>query len=212
MELNRLRTDYIAGELHRKDLLSSPFEQLRQWINLAIEAKLTEPNAMCLATATAEGYPSNRMVLLRHLDDRGLVFFTNYDSRKGVEIHQNPRGSVVFWWGAFEKQAIVQGRIEKVSEEESNQYFASRPRKSQLAAWTSRQDHVLANREELENAYASCEKKFEGKTVERPPNWGGFRLVPERFEFWQGRRSRLHDRFEYQISQGGGWTIQRLSP
>lgn len=211
MELNRLRKDYLTGELHRKDLSDSPFDQLKNWINLAIEANLTEPNAMCLATATAEGYPSNRMVLLRHLDEQGLVFFTNYNSRKGLEIHQNPRGSVVFWWGSFEKQVIVQGRIEKTSEQESDQYFSSRPRKSQLAAWASQQDTVISNREALEKDYEAYEKKFENKPVERPPNWGGFRLVPERFEFWQGRRSRLHDRFEY-TRKNEKWSIQRLSP
>jgi len=211
MELNRLRKDYLSGELHRKDLSFSPFEQLKNWLTLAVEASLIEPNAMCLSTATSEGYPSNRIVLLRHLDEQGLVFFTNYDSRKGLEIHQNPRGSVVFWWGAFEKQVIVQGRIEKTSVQESDHYFASRPRKSQIAAWSSHQDSVLGNREELESAFDSYEKKFEGKTVERPLNWGGFRLVPERFEFWQGRRSRLHDRFEY-THKTEKWTIQRLSP
>lgn len=211
MELNRLRKEYESGELRRKDLSPSPFEQLQNWLQLAIDAHLIEPHAMCLATATADGYPSNRIVLLRHLDEKGLVFFTNYESRKGTEIQQNPRASCVFWWGAFEKQVIVQGPVEKISQHESDEYFAGRPRKSQIAAWSSRQDKVLSNREELEQAFADNEKKFEGESVARPPNWGGFRLVPERFEFWQGRRSRLHDRFEY-VRKEGGWSIQRLSP
>lgn len=211
MKISHHREEYEKGVLHKKDLLSSPFEQLQQWLELAVSENLTEPYAMTLATCSKEGRPSARVVLLRHLDDKGLVFFTNYTSRKAKEIQQNPLGSLVFWWSALEKQVFVEGKIEKISDKESDLYFSQRPRKTQLGAWASQQDTILENREQLEASYQKYEKEFEGKEVMRPPFWGGFRLIPERFEFWQGRPSRLHDRFEFVID-GDAWKINRLSP
>lgn len=209
MEINR--QEYEKAVLHKKDLAQSPFDQLRSWLDLAVKDKVIEPTAMSLATCSKEGRPSARIVLLRHLDERGLVFFTNYNSRKAKQMTQNPFASVIFWWGQLEKQILIEGTIEKVSEDESNGYFAARPRKSQLGAWASQQDAPLDNREQLELSFQKFEKEFEGKEIPRPPFWGGFRLIPERFEFWQGRPSRLHDRFEY-VKDKDCWKMGRLSP
>lgn len=209
MEINR--QEYEKAVLHKKDLAQSPFAQLRSWLDLAVKEKVIEPTAMSLATCSKEGRPSARIVLLRHLDERGLVFFTNYNSRKAKQMTQNPFASVIFWWGQLEKQILIEGTIEKVTEDESNRYFAARPRKSQLGAWASQQDAPLDNREQLELSFQKFEMEFEGKEIPRPPFWGGFRLIPERFEFWQGRPSRLHDRFEY-VKDKNQWKIGRMSP
>jgi pyridoxamine 5'-phosphate oxidase len=169
-------------------------------------------NAMTLATADKQGRPSARVVLLKALDQRGFVFYTNYNSRKGRELAENPEAALTFYWPHLERQVCVAGTVSRVSPEESDAYFKSRPRGSQIAAWASDQSAVLENREGLQRRWDSIENQFQGKDVPRPPHWGGYVLSPSRLEFWQGRPSRLHDRFCYTRQPGGGWTLERLSP
>lgn len=190
----------------------NPFVQFRRWFADAVEAKLKDPNAMTLATATPDGAPAARVVLLKDIDDRGLVFFTNYESRKGIELAANPRAALCFFWAPLERQVRVEGRVEKVTREESEAYFRTRPRGSQLGAWASRQSAAIAGREPLEARMAELERQYpDGAEVPCPPWWGGYRVVPDAFEFWIGRPSRLHDRFRYSPA-GGGWAVARLAP
>lgn len=212
MSLADLRKDYTLAGLLEKDLAKDPFRQFERWFQEAEGAKLPEPNAMVLATATPDGAPSTRVVLLKGLDGRGFTFFTNYDSRKGRELAANPRASLTFPWVPLERQVIVEGRVVKISREESDAYFHSRPHGSQLGAWASSQSAVISGRQVLEDALKSYEKKYAGQTVPLPPSWGGYRLVPECVEFWQGRRNRLHDRLRYRRETDGSWTIERLAP
>lgn len=200
-------SEYTTGKLDLPDLLADPFEQLREWLDAARRANVIEPNAMTLATATPEGVPSARIVLLRGLDT-GLVFYTNYFSRKGMELTDNSHAAICFWWGALERQVRVEGIVSKVGPEESDRYFASRPHDSQAASAASPQSQIIADREDLEQA---MQELSEQQTIERPENWGGFRLTPNYFEFWQGRKARLHDRFAY-VRQGEAWNIHRLAP
>ncbi len=194
------------------DLDANPFVQFRRWFADAVEAKLPEPNAMTVATATPDGRLSARVMLLKEIDDRGLVFFTNYESRKGRELAANPFAALVFFWPALERQVRVEGRVEKVSREESEAYFHSRPRGSQLGAWASRQSASIPARGPLEARVAELEREYpEGREIPCPPWWGGYRLLPGAFEFWIGRPSRLHDRFRY-TPAAGGWAVARLSP
>ena len=172
---------------------------------------MPEPNAMVLSTCGRDGRPSSRTVLLKGLDGRGFVFYTNYDSRKGRELEGNPRASLLFPWVALERQVIVEGAVTRVAREESEAYFHSRPRLSQLAAWASQQSSIVAGRAVLEDAMRAVDAKHAGREVPVPPHWGGYRLSPESVEFWQGRRSRLHDRLRYR-RDGGAWTVERLSP
>jgi len=199
--------------LEREDLLDDPVAQLRAWLAEAEAAGVPLPNAMGLATAGAEGRPSVRQVLLRGVDVRGLVFFTNYESRKGRELAENPHAGVVFLWKELDRQVTVRGDVEPVTAEESDAYFATRPRDAQLGAWASRQSSVLDNRNQLDAAVAAADGRFPAD-VPRPPYWGGYRLTPEEFEFWQGRRHRLHDRYRYSRVGDGSrrWRIDRLSP
>lgn len=206
------RDAYRQRGLSRRDLAPDPFEQFRRWFAEAEEVEPPEPNAMTLATATRDGRPSARMVLLKGVDERGFVFYTNYESRKGRELAENPWAALVFWWPHMARQVRVEGRVEKVSEAESDAYFRTRPRGSQIGAWASRQSTVIASRAELEARYRQYEAEFEGREVPRPPYWGGYRLVPEVFEFWQGRLNRLHDRFRYRKQPDGSWVIERLAP
>jgi pyridoxamine 5'-phosphate oxidase len=178
----------------------------------AIDANIYEPNAMTLATATNEGLVDARIVLLRDFHSKGLSFFTNYKSIKGQEIRLNKKVCLNFFWPELQRQIRIRGVIEKLPPRSSDLYFASRPRESQIAAWASNQSEKLTNRQELENRYNEYEKKFEGKKVPRPPHWGGYRVKPSYFEFWQGRMSRLHDRIIYQSIRNGRWTIMRLNP
>jgi len=201
--------EYRFGELNEADLAPSPFVQLSGWLNAAKEFAIVEPSAMCVATANAEGRPSARYVLLRGLDERGLVFFTNYESRKGQELAENPFACATFWWAALERQVRVEGRVEKTSAEESDHYFKSRAEQSQLASAASPQSQVVSSRAELEEMVASLAAQAED--FPRPSHWGGYRIVPDRFEFWQGRPARLHDRLGYRLS-GGVWLIERLAP
>src|SRR5688572_17093211 len=194
MSLADLRKDYGLAGLAEKDLARDPFRQFEKWFQEAQAAKLVEPNAMTLATATREGRPSARTVLLKGVDGRGFVFYTNYESRKGRELEVNPRASLMFPWIALERQVIIEGTVMKVSREEAEAYFHSRPLPSQLSAWVSPQSSIVSGRKMLEDAMREVEKKFAGQPVPLPPQWGGYRVAPESVEFWQGRRSRLHDR------------------
>lgn len=211
ININDLRKEYRLKSLEMGDLNLDPFLQFMIWFRQAEKAEATEPNAMSLATVSAEGRPSCRTVLLKGVDETGFLFFTNYDSRKGREIAANPFGCGVFYWRELERQVIIEGGIEKLTREESEIYFASRPRGSQLGAWASHQDQVIESRQVLEQAYRDYGKLYEGKPVPAPIYWGGYRLLPKQFEFWQGREDRVHDRLRY-VREGEAWKIERLSP
>jgi pyridoxamine 5'-phosphate oxidase len=212
MNVADVRREYAREGLRRRDLAADPVEQFLKWL---AEAKAAYPNdftTMVLATADRSGRPSARVVLLKACDERGFVFYSNYGSRKGRELDENPRASLVFYWQAFDRQVRVEGRVEKVDRSESEAYFRSRPLGARIGAWASRQSEVIAGREELERTVRETEERF-GESVPCPGDWGGYRVVPDEIEIWQGRESRLHDRFRYQRSQAGGaWTIERLSP
>lgn len=207
-----MRREYTRAPLRRRDLLANPIDQFNAWLNEAIAARVPEPNAMTLATIAADGGVSSRIVLLKELDQTGFVFFTHYQSRKACEIAAHARVALTFVWLKLGKQVRVRGVAKKISRAASAAYFAQRPRRSQIAAWASRQSSPLASREELEAAYAACEARFAGQEIPCPPWWGGYRVVPDEFEFWQGRRDRLHDRFVYKRGRGSHWTITRLAP
>lgn len=195
------------------DLDADPFVQFRRWYGEALAADPKDANAMTLATASPDGAPSARVVLLKDADDRGLVFFTNYESRKGRELAGNPRAALAFYWPRLERQVRVEGRVERVTREESEAYFRTRPRDSRLGAWASRQSAVIPGREPLEARMAELAAEYgEGLDIPCPPWWGGYRVVPTLFEFWIGRPSRLHDRYRYTPAPGGGWTVARLAP
>ena len=212
MALADMRKDYGLAGLLEKDLAKNPFRQFEKWFQEAEAAKVTEPNAMTLATVGRDGHPSARTVLLKGADGRGFVFYSNYESRKGRELDTNARATLLFPWVAMERQVIAEGPVARVTREESEAYFHSRPRASQLAAWASPQSTVVAGRAVIEESYRVIEKKYEGRAVPLPPNWGGFRLAPETVEFWQGRRSRLHDRLRYRRETNGDWVVERLAP
>ena len=207
-----LRKDYQLAGLNEKDLARDPFRQFERWFQEAEAARLTEPNAMVLATTGRDGRPAARTVLLKGVDGRGFVFYTSYESRKGRELDANPRAALVFPWIALERQVIVEGPVTKISREEAEAYFHSRPRPHQLAAWASAQSAALASRAVLEQTMKAVEAQYAGREVPLPPFWGGYRLAPEAVEFWQGRRNRLHDRLRYRRDPGGAWMIERLSP
>lgn len=212
MALADMRKDYTLAGLLEKDLAKNPFRQFERWFQEAEAAKIPEPNAMTLATTGRDGRPSARTVLLKGCDGRGFVFYTNYESRKGRELDAQPRAALLFPWVAMERQVIVEGAVARVTREEAEAYFHSRPRASQLTAWASPQSTAVAGRAVIEESYRVIEKKYEGREVPLPPNWGGFRLAPETVEFWQGRRSRLHDRLRYRREAGGDWVVERLAP
>jgi pyridoxamine 5'-phosphate oxidase len=190
----------------------NPFRQFRAWYERALSADLPQPEAMTMATATPDGRPSARMVLLRGHDEKGFVFFTNYDGRKGDELTANPRAALVFYWPELDRQIRIEGRVEKATPQESDAYWQSRPRGSQLGAWASPQSEVIESREVLEARLREAEARFGEGPVPRPPFWGGYRVVPEAIEFWQEGPSRLHDRLRYFRLPGGGWRLERLSP
>ncbi|HKL26919.1 MAG TPA: pyridoxamine 5'-phosphate oxidase [Desulfuromonadales bacterium] len=198
--------------LLRDSMNADPFRQFLQWFQEAEQAGMPLPNAMNLATSTQAGRPSVRMVLLKGVDDRGLIFHTNYQSRKGQEIKENPFAAIVFYWSALARQVRIEGKVEKLDPAESEAYFASRPRGSQIGAHASPQSQVVADRDALVAIYQAAEKKFSGKSVPRPENWGGYRLVPQIFEFWQEGANRIHDRLRYRRDEAGDWVLERLAP
>lgn len=207
-----LRKEYTRAGLTEADVDPNPFKQFQKWFDQAMAAQLLEPNAMNVATASPEGKPSARIVLLKHVDERGFVFFTNYLSDKGKQLQANPWAALVFWWGDLERQVRIEGKVEKVSEAESDGYFHSRPLGSQLGAWVSQQSQAINSREVLQQRLEELEEKYKNQTIPRPPHWGGYRVIPKIIEFWQGRPNRLHDRLQYRYLEDGRWLIQRLSP
>lgn len=211
MSIAHLRREYARARLDERDVDPDPLVQFHKWFDDARRAELPEPNAMTLATATPAGVPSARMVLLKAADERGFTFFTDYRSRKGQELEANPHAALVFFWGELERQVRITGTVSRVSREETEAYFRTRPRESRLGAWTSHQSTVLAGRETLEARLREVAARHPGDEVPTPPHWGGYLLKPDALEFWQGRESRLHDRVRYQ-REAGSWRIERLSP
>ena len=209
--LARMRQEYGERGLRRSDLLADPLEQFTRWFDEARSVPILEPNAMTLATVDAAGQPSARTVLLKAVDRRGLTFYTNLESRKAREIAANPKSALLFWWPPQGRQVRFEGELEPVDEAEADAYFATRPRGSQIGAWASAQSKVVADRAALDAAEREMEARFADGPVPRPPFWGGYRLVPARVEFWQGRINRLHDRLRY-TRRGDGWDLERLAP
>ncbi len=207
--------DYDEGQeagLRREQMAANPFEQFGEWFARAEAVVSKLPDAMTLATASPAGKPSARMVLLKGFDERGFVFFTNYESRKASDLDQNPRAALVFYWAELDRQIRIEGRVSRVSKEESETYFKTRPKESRLAAWASKQSRVIENRALLEEAMRDLEAEYPDEEVPLPPFWGGYRLAPDVLEFWQNRPGRLHDRFRYTRLEDGNWIIERLSP
>ncbi|NJP51337.1 pyridoxamine 5'-phosphate oxidase [Streptomyces sp. SBST2-5] len=213
-DLAAMRKQYRSEGLLESDLAATPVEQFARWFKqAATEGGLFEPNAMIVSTADARGRPSSRTVLLKHFDDEGFVFYTNYESRKGRDLAENPYVSLLFPWHGMARQVIVNGVARRTGRDETAAYFRTRPHGSQLGAWASAQSRVVAAREELDAAYAELAARYpEGEQVPVPPHWGGFRVEPETVEFWQGRENRLHDRLRYVAEPGGGWRVERLAP
>ncbi len=213
MNTDNLRREYQQyGGLTKTDATDNPFDQFEKWFNTAIEANIDLPDAMTLATATADGIPSARMVVLRGFDKKGVCFYTDHDSQKGSELAANPHAAAVFYWRELDRQVRITGTIVKMTDSESDAYFASRPRDSQLAVWTERQTVVISGREHLEKNFKKAKLTYADKHIPRPTHWGGYRLMPTMFEFWQGSPSRLHDRIRYTLIEDGNWTIETLSP
>jgi pyridoxamine 5'-phosphate oxidase len=210
--LAELRKNYSLGSLDVADAERNPFRQFDAWFAQAVDAKLPEPNTMTLATVDSRGRPSARIVLIKGVDERGFVFFTNYESRKGRELADNPHASLLFYWIELERQVRIEGTVVKTSPAESDQYFESRPLGSRIGAWASEQSQAIESRAVLEAREKEISEKY-GEHPPRPPHWGGYRLIPDAIEFWQGRPSRLHDRLLYtRAVEGGDWQITRLSP
>ena len=214
MNTDKLRREYKAdsGHLLEEKASPDPFEQFEKWFADAVDAKLDLPDAMTLATATPQGVPSARMVVLRGFDTKGFCFYTDYESQKGKELAENANAALVFYWRELDRQVRSTGTVEKMTSEESDAYFASRPVSSQLAVWTERQSLVISGREHLIEGYQRAERAHSPDSIPRPPHWGGYRLVPNMFEFWQGCPSRLHDRLCYTLQSDGRWKMVRLSP
>jgi pyridoxamine 5'-phosphate oxidase len=209
--ISSIRKDYNLRYLSKIDIEKIPSILFEQWLSEAIESECIEPTAMTLATSTFDGKPSARVVLLKDVGLDGFTFFTNYESKKGRDILQNPYGALVFFWPELERQVRIEGTIKRTSEELSEKYFRTRPEKSKIGAWASPQSQVIPSRKYLENLKSDFSEEFSGKTITRPPNWGGYNLSPNLFEFWQGRPNRLHDRIQFSL-QNGNWIIERLAP
>lgn len=210
--ISDLRQEYTKSELLESQISKDPIEQFQHWFEVALHSGVLEPNAMTLSTVGKDYKPTSRIVLLKEVEKGSFVFFTNYDSRKGQQIHDNPWVSLNFWWDKLERQVHIQGIINQVSHEQSETYFKSRPRASQLGAWASNQSEVIPDREFLEKKLAEVSSRFEGTEIPMPPYWGGYRVTPVEMEFWQGRSSRLHDRIRYKKTKNDDWKIERLSP
>jgi pyridoxamine 5'-phosphate oxidase len=206
-----LRRSYTRERLDETDVNPDPIQQFQLWFDQAVAAQLPEPNAMTLATASQEGIPSARIVLLKGVDQRGFAFYTNYESRKGKELAENPQAALVFLWTVLERQVRIEGTVEKVSDQESEAYFQSRPLESRLGAWTSDQSCTIPDRGVLEQRFQELQTKYQDQEIPRPLFWGGYRVIPKMVEFWQGRPSRLHDRLRYRLDNGN-WIIERLAP
>lgn len=209
--IEKLRFEYGNTPLLEENLLAHPVEQFCMWIQEALKAKVMEPNAMTLATVTATGRPTSRNVLLKEISPKGFVFFTHYTSRKGEHLLHHPYAALTFWWKEIYRQVNVEGTVKKVSRREAVAYFKQRPRGAQIAAHASQQSAPLASRAEIESSFKVLKEKYKGKVVPCPQAWGGYRVIPERIEFWQGRQNRLHDRFLY-VKTDGEWILTRLSP
>jgi pyridoxamine 5'-phosphate oxidase len=207
-----IRKDYRHAALSEQDVLPDPIEQFRQWWEAVRKSNIDEPNAMTLATASSDGFPSARIVLLKGFDQRGFVFYTNYNSFKGQQLMENPRACLVFFWKELERQVRITGIIERVTERESEEYFNSRPEPSKISSAVSPQSEVIASREWLEEKVLEKMNASSQKQIQRPAHWGGYRVKPAIIEFWQGRESRLHDRIQYSLQENGSWLIERLAP
>lgn len=211
MDISNFRREYLRGGLQREGLAADPLDQFTEWFEQARKTDIADPTAMILATVDAQGRPSQRTVLLKYFDSGGYVFFTNYESRKAREIEENPQVSLLFVWLELERQIMISGRAKKISAAESAKYFMTRPKDSQVAAWVSSQSHTLSSRQMLMQKFAEMKKKIGEGKVPLPSFWGGYKVVPDEYEFWQGRKNRLHDRFRYGLA-GDGWQIERLAP
>jgi len=209
--LHDIRKDYNLARIEPENLDANPLLQFRFWLNDAMQAGVHEPTAMVLSTATAGGRPSSRVVLLKEVDTEGFTFFTNYESRKGMQLTENPNAALLLFWPELERQIRIEGSVSKTSRQRSDAYFQSRPEGSRIGAWASPQSHRIPNREYLENLESDYRTLFRSKQAERPEHWGGYTLLPTSLEFWQGRENRLHDRFEY-VLNGNMWEIYRLAP
>lgn len=209
--VNNIRRDFAGRPLDSEHLADDPFFQFSVWMEEAVGGQILDPYAMCLSTAGENGRPSSRIVYLRDVDDGGFIFYTNYDSHKAAELTANSYAALNFHWGELERQIRVEGAVKKVSQERSDAYWAGRPRESQISAWMSEQSREVESREVLEGRKASIVERFEGKDIPRPDHWGGYVVIPDRIEFWQGRPNRLHDRMLY-VRKGDGWRITRLNP
>lgn len=211
-EIASLRLEYSRQTLLEKDVAADPFDQFKRWWNQAIETAIIEPNAMTLATASADGMPAARIVLLKDFDTSGFVFFANYNSYKGMHLQENPKACLVFFWKELERQVRITGLVNKLSSLENDDYFSSRPKGSRIGAITSPQSQVIKSRNWLDEQFAQQQKLLEGTEIQRPLHWGGYKVKPVIIEFWQGRPSRMHDRIQYSLQEGGGWKIERLAP
>lgn len=209
--LNSIRHDFAKQTLDELDVIDNPIDQFAKWFEEAVGAQVIDPNAMTLCSATKEGKPSARIVLLRNFSENGFVYYSNYNSRKGSEIADNPNCALLFFWPELERQIRIEGIVQKQSSEESDLYFNSRPRESKLGAWTSEQSKIISNREVLNKEYEKISLQYPDENVPRPPHWGGYLLKPSTIEFWQGRPNRLHDRILYTI-ENNNWKIERLAP
>lgn len=212
MHIADIRKDYRLQTLDETGVAADPIQQFGIWWQEALQSEIVEVNAMTLATANEQGVPSARIVLLKGYDERGFVFFSNYESKKAGDLQVNPVASLVFFWKELERQVRISGSVEKVTELESDQYFQSRPEGSRIGAWASPQSTVISSRQVIEEKVEALQAAFEGKEIPRPLHWGGYRVVPTRIEFWQGRSSRLHDRIQYTMQSDGSWIIERLAP
>jgi pyridoxamine 5'-phosphate oxidase len=210
-DLSALRREYEFKDFTEINIDKDPIKQFQIWLDEAIDKKLTDSNAMFLATSTKDGHPSIRTILLKGLEDNCFIFFTNYESRKGIEINENPNVSLLFFWRELERQVRIDGVAEKISRKESEIYFHSRPYESQIAAYASTQSKVISNRDELEKKYNEILSKYEGNEIPLPGNWGGYKVIPNKIEFWQGRQNRLHDRVQFSKTNGN-WKVERLAP